>query len=120
MTTLAPITTIVTALPSTGYIGQVVVLESTGHIYSWTGSGWTNASSGGGGGGGLSDGDYGDITVSGGGTAMAIDAGAVTTTKLGGDITAAGKALLDDADATAQKATLGVDYDLRKALFYAP
>lgn len=35
-----------------------------------------------GGGGGLSDGDYGDITVSGGGTAMAVDAGAVAITEL--------------------------------------
>lgn len=58
--------------------------------------------------GSLSDGDYGDITVSGGGTAMAIDAGAVTTTELGGDITTAGKALLDDTDAAAQRTTLGL------------
>lgn len=34
--------------------------------------------------------------------------GSVTTTQLGGDITAAGKALLDDADAAAQRATLGL------------
>lgn len=34
--------------------------------------------------------------------------GAVTTTKLGGDITTAGKALLDDADAAAQRTTLGL------------
>jgi hypothetical protein len=34
--------------------------------------------------------------------------GSVTTAKLGGDITTAGKALLDDADAAAQRTTLGL------------
>lgn len=56
----------------------------------------------------LQDIDYGDITVSGGGTTMAINAGAVSTTELGGDITAAGKDLLNDANVTAQRATLGL------------
>lgn len=37
-----------------------------------------------------------------------IDAGTITTAELGGDITAAGKALLDDANAAAQRTTLGL------------
>jgi microcystin-dependent protein len=41
-------------------------------------------------------------------TALKIADGSVTVSKLGGDITAAGKALLDDASAAAQRTTLGL------------
>lgn len=65
---------------------------------------WAAPSSG----GEVADGDKGDLTVSSGGTVWTIDAGVVSTVKLGGDITPAGKALLDDGDNVAQRATLGL------------
>jgi hypothetical protein len=52
-----------------------------------------------GGGGSLTDGDKGDIVVSGAGTVWALDSGVVTT---------AGRALIDDADTAAQRTTLGL------------
>lgn len=47
----------------------------------------------------IADGDKGDIVVSSGGTVFTIDSGVLT---------AAGRALIDDADATAQRTTLGL------------
>lgn len=49
--------------------------------------------------GSLADGDYGDIVVSGTGTVWSIDSAVATT---------AGRALMDDADNTAQRTTLGL------------
>ena len=88
----------------------VISTPSNGQVLKYDSgtSKWVNGTDATGGAGSLSDGDYGDITVSGTGTVMNIDAGVVTTTELGGDITTAGKALLDDADAAAQLTTLGL------------
>lgn len=88
----------------------VISTPSNGQVLKYDSgtSKWVNGTDATGGAGSLSDGDYGDITVSGTGTVMNIDAGVVTTTELGGDITTAGKALLDDANAAAQLTTLGL------------
>lgn len=50
----------------------------------------------------------GDVTAPAGSNTTTIATGAVSTSKLGGDITTAGKALLDDIDAAAQRTTLGL------------
>jgi len=49
--------------------------------------------------GGLTDGDYGDIVVSGSGTVLSIDSAVATTF---------GRSLMDDADASAGRTTLGL------------
>jgi hypothetical protein len=50
----------------------------------------------------------GEVTASQNSNSTTIANGVVSTAKLGGDITTAGKALLDDADAAAQRTTLGL------------
>lgn len=107
-----------TNLSSTPTNGQVLIGNGSGYTLAniTAGPNVTITNSAGGisisaattGGATLADGDYGDVVVSGTGTVMTIDNGAVSTTKLGGDITTAGKALLDDADAAAQRTTLGL------------
>lgn len=94
-------------LPSTSQIGEPLFTTDTGKLYIRRGDG-TLMEIGPGTTGALGDGDRGDITLTQSGTVWTIDAGAVNTTKLGGDITPAGKALLDDASTTAQRATLGL------------
>ena len=49
----------------------------------------------------------GDVTASANSNATTISNGVVSTTKLGGDITNQGKAILDDATATEQRSTIG-------------
>jgi hypothetical protein len=50
----------------------------------------------------------GEVGKTAGDSTLTITNGAVTTSKMGGDVTTAGKALLDDADAAAQRTTLGL------------
>ena len=86
-----------------------------GHVLTWdTTNGWQAEAAAG---GGLADGDYGDISVSGGGTVLSIDAGvvdtnelanfAVTTVKLASDSVTFVK-IVDGAVITAKIADLNV------------
>jgi hypothetical protein len=69
------------ALPASGaFVGEIVVLSGTGVIYRWQGASWV--ADGSGGGGGVSDGTYGDITVTSSGTVWTIGAAKVTLAKM--------------------------------------
>lgn len=69
------------SLPASGeFVGQLVVLSGTGVIYRWQGASWV--ADGSGGGGGVSDGTYGDITVTSSGTVWTIGAAKVTLAKM--------------------------------------
>lgn len=96
--------TLLQALPNGGAAGQVLKKNSSADGDAT----WQEDVAGS---GGVTDGGKGDITVSGGGSVWTIPNSTVTTAKMGGDVTAAGKTLLTAADAAAQRTALAAAAD---------